>query len=289
MAMPVRRVLPVARRAAAGRRSVLTHLDPVAVVGILLSIALSIALDLSGAASGVESLLAGLMGTTISLLIDSIARAERRFHLRALVQGPPWLPTSVTSIAEGARAAVETYPGTPVAAEARRRCELLVAEMDQVRAGRIIRPGADSQDLFAGTRAVVSRLDAVTNVLPRASGELSWWRSGTGRDYWKTNLAALARGAEINRIFLFAAMTDELRSLLDEQRDAGVRVFLLERGPATTELHVNLAIWDSAQAWESRFGADGEIRENRFTVNHADLRRLRDAFGTCLSLARRLD
>ena len=66
----------------------MAHTDPVALIGITLSIALSVALDLTNAASGVESLLAGLMGITISLRVDSLARAERRFHLRTLLDGP---------------------------------------------------------------------------------------------------------------------------------------------------------------------------------------------------------
>jgi hypothetical protein len=34
------------------------------------------------------------MGTTVSLVLDSSARAERRFELRRLVQDAPWGITS---------------------------------------------------------------------------------------------------------------------------------------------------------------------------------------------------
>ena len=88
------------------------HTDPVALVGITLSITLSVVLDLSNAASGVESLLAGLMGITISLLVDSLARAERRFHLRTLLDGPPWLVRTTTELAGAMREAAEQH-GAP--------------------------------------------------------------------------------------------------------------------------------------------------------------------------------
>jgi hypothetical protein len=52
--------------------------DPVALVGIVMSVAMSLLLDVTDAASGVESLLAGLAGSTLSLVLDSLVRAERR-------------------------------------------------------------------------------------------------------------------------------------------------------------------------------------------------------------------
>jgi hypothetical protein len=53
------------------------YVDPVALIGISLSIVGSILLDLTNTATGVESFLAGLMGITISLVLDSTVRAER--------------------------------------------------------------------------------------------------------------------------------------------------------------------------------------------------------------------
>jgi hypothetical protein len=263
----------------------IAHTDPVAIIGIGLSVALSVALDLSGAASGVESLLAGLMGTTISLLVDSLARAERRFHLRTLMEGAPWLTSAISPIVEGTREAIENYPGTRVAVEARRRFDRIRADTEQLRAGRIVRPAGDYQDLVGATRSCTSRLDALTNVMPRASGELSWWTSDFGRHYWRVNLDAIARGVRITRIFAYVAMTEQLAELLDEQRTAGVRVGLLPWGTVDRSLHLNLTIWDGTASWEGRMSAHGEITENLFSVGDADLDRLVNAFETCENVA----
>lgn len=266
---------------ASGLVRLLAHTDPVALIGIALSISLSVTLDLTNAATGVESLLAGLMGITISLLVDSLARAERRFHLRTLLEGPPWLVHAVPPLVTAAREAVEAYPGSRVAEEARRRFERFRAETEQLRAGRIVRPGEDYEDLMAGLRDCVRFMDAVTHVMPRASGELSWWHSDIGRAYWAANVEALERGVRITRIFVHAGISDELSELVETQRRAGVRVGLLRWGTIRPDLHVNLTLWDGTSAWEPTMSAHGEISLNRFSVNPGDLERLRTAFAAC--------
>ncbi|MEH1169932.1 hypothetical protein V6V47_31585 [Micromonospora sp. CPCC 205539] len=261
------------------------HTDPVALIGITLAIALSVILDLTNAASGVESLLAGLMGITISLLVDSLARAERRFHLRTLLDGPPWLVRTTTELAGAMREAAEQHAGTRVAVEAQRRYEQFRMEAEQLADGRIVRRGDEDEDLVGATRSCVRRLDALTNVMPRVSGELSWWRSEIGRRYWETNRAALERGVQITRVFVYATLTDELSELVERQRQAGARVGLLPFGVVSPQLHVNLAVWDGSSCWEARMTAHGEIGENQFSVNRADVSRLTRIFDLCVNAA----
>ncbi|NES15013.1 MULTISPECIES: hypothetical protein [Micromonospora] len=268
-----------------GFARLVAHTDPVALIGITLSIFLSVTLDLTNAATGVESLLAGLMGITISLLVDSLARAERRFHLRTLLDGPPWLVRATPQLAAAIREAAERHAGTRVAVEAQHRYEEFRLEAEQLAAGRVIRRGDDDEDLVGATRDCARELLGLTNVMPRASGELSWWRGDVGRRYWEANVAALARGVRITRIFVFATLTDELTELVEKQRRAGVRVGLLPFGAVSTHLHVNLTIWDGSSCWEARMTAHGEISENQFSVNRADVDRLTRIFRLCADRA----
>ncbi|MGC4795495.1 hypothetical protein ACLQ3H_15380 [Micromonospora saelicesensis] len=269
----------------AGFVRLVAHTDPVALVGITLSITLSIVLDLSNAASGVESLLAGLMGITISLLVDSLARAERRFHLRTLLDGPPWLVRTTTELAGAIREAAEQHAGTRVAVEAQRRYEQFRLEAEQLADGRIIRRGDEDEDLVGATRACVRRLDGLTNVMPRVSGELSWWRSEIGRRYWEANVEALQRGVQITRVFVYATLTDDLSALVEKQRAAGARVGLLPLGVVSPHLHVNLTLWDGSSCWEAHMTAHGEIGENQFSVNRTDVARLTRVFDLCANAA----
>ncbi|MFE9959076.1 hypothetical protein [Micromonospora sp. NPDC005299] len=280
------------RRRARGRSGsaenlvrLVAHTDPVALVGITLSILLSVMLDLTNAATGVESLLAGLMGITISLVLDSLARAERRFHLRTLLDGPPWLVRATPQLAGALREAAERHAGTRVAAEAQRRFEEFRREAEQLAAGRIIRPGDDDEDLIGATRDCTRELVGLTNVMPRVSGELSWWRGDVGRRYWEANLAALALGVRITRIFTYATLSPELSELVETQRRAGVRVGLLPLGAVSPHLHINLAVWDGSSCWEAKMTAHGEISENEFSVHPADVERLTRAFRLCADIA----
>lgn len=271
--------------AADGFARLVAHTDPVALIGIALSVFLSVTLDLTGAATGVESLLAGLMGITISLLVDSLARAERRFHLRTLLDGPSWLVHTTPLLAGAVREAAEQHAGTRVATEARRRYEEFRLAAEQLAAGRIIRPGDDDEDLVGATGECTAQLVGLTNVMPRVSGELSWWQGEVGRRYWEANVAALARGVRITRIFIYATLSDELRDLVETQRRAGVRVGLLPHGAVSPQLHVNLAVWDSTSCWEARMTAHGEISEHQFSVNRSDVERLDRVFQLCAAAA----
>ncbi|BCJ61443.1 hypothetical protein [Micromonospora endophytica] len=266
---------------AVGITRLMAHTDPVALTGIALSIALSVTLDLTGAASGVESLLAGLMGITISLLVDSLARAERRFHLRTLLVGPPWLVRAVPEVATAAREAVERHRDTRIAAETQRRFERFQEDLGQLRQGRIIRPGTDYQDMLGATRDCVRELEALTNVLPR----LAWWGSDIGRRYWSENLAAVARGVRITRVFTYSDFSDELAELVARQRRAGVRVGLLRTEAVPADLHVNLIRWDGEACWTAGMSAHGEITENRFSVNASDVTRAGETFRSCVARA----
>ncbi len=272
-------------RSSGGMVRLLAHTDPVALTGIALSVLLSITLDLTNLATGVESLLAGLMGITISLLVDSLARGERRFQLRTLLEGPPWLAQATPPVVAALRTAAEAHAGTRVAAEARRRFEEFRQEAEQLAAGRISRPGDDDEDLLGATRDCVRRLDAVTNVVPRTGGELAWWRGEIGRRYWDANVAALARGVAVTRIFVYVNPSEELSRLVAEQRRAGVRVGLLQVGVVGPRWHGNLAVWDGTSCWEARMSPYGEVTEHIFSVCPPDVERLSRAFDRCAAAA----
>ncbi|MFI7077524.1 hypothetical protein ACIBO1_09535 [Micromonospora sp. NPDC049903] len=278
MAQPLRRVR---HGAPVGIARLMAHADPIALIGIALSVTLSVTLDLTGAASGVESLLAGLMGITISLLVDSLARAERRFQLRTLLVGPPWLVQATPEVVAAVREAVDRHPGSRVAEETQRRFARFQADLAQLRQGRIVRPGTDYQDMLAATRDCVREVQALTNVLPR----LAWWRSDIGRQYWTENQAALARGVRITRIFTYTDLTDEVMELVAAQRRAGVRVGLLPTVAVPADLHVNLIRWDGTACWTAGMSAHGVITENRYSVHPDDVARAGDTFAACAALA----
>jgi hypothetical protein len=256
---------------------VLFRRDPVALVGILISVVLSVALDVTNVASGVESLLAALGGTTLALVLDSLVRAERRFELRRVLDVAPWFGEAVRPLAESTRQIEQLYPRSLITTETRERFEQLHVELDGLTRGRIERDGTDYRYLIEPSSRARYRIDAVTNIVPE-SGRLAWWEDDIGRHYWRTNLDALARGVRIRRIFTYLDMTPELEQLIEEQRAAGVETMALPRATVSEALQMNLVIWDSVHAWEARLNARGAIVANIYTVNQHDVARLQAGF-----------
>jgi hypothetical protein len=272
------------RERGASRLGLMAYSDPIAMVGIGLSIVVSAVLDLTGLASGPESLLAALMGTTLSLVLDSIVRSERRFRLRGALEAAPWFSGKIFPIADRVTEIVREYPESLVVSEAIQKFEQLHDELDELRRGRIVRGRNDATYLMAAVGSCQTTMVAATNFVAHRPGEggLDWWASDIGLHYWQANIEAMRRGVRITRIFTYAEMTTELESLVSQQRDAGVRLGLLRRGLVDPALHLNFVVFDGAGAWEARMNAHGEIAANIFTVNAFDIGRIRSAFDLCV-------
>lgn len=254
------------------------RVDRIALAGIVLSVVLALALDVTGAASGVESLLAGLLGATVSLQLESIARAERRFELRRLVGGPAWLGEVMTSAADAAREIGRRYPGTVLEAEAQRRLRRAATGLAELTNGSLARDSGDYQDLFAGTRGCRETLDALTNV----AAEPQWWTGEVGRAYWRLHERALADGVRVRRVFIGHEPTEAVLAVMREQRDAGVEVHWARVAALPPAGHRNLAVWDARSAWRARMSPHGEIAGNVFVVDPEAVRELQRAFDLCL-------
>lgn len=260
----------------------ITHFDPLTLAGIVLSVALAVALDLTNAASPAESLLAGLLGTTITLVLDASARAERRFELRHLVRGRLWLGDALTSMAQLARDILDRYPGTEIEADARRRFERLSNELGELRRGRIIQARHDHDYLIAATEACRERIEAVTNIVD----EPTWWHSPIGQRYWQANVDALARGVNITRVFVCERLSADLVALAEMQRRSGVNVTVVDQRDVNPALHLNIVVWDRRRAWEGRMNARGDIVANVFVVNKVEVDRIHGIYRICAAANR---
>jgi hypothetical protein len=259
----------------------LLRLDPIVIVGIVISVALTVGVDMWGGASDAESLLAGLVGINITLALDGMVRAERRFHLRRHIESVEWLGSAIIPIMEHTKDIVERYPASPILVEAQQKFRELTTDLDNLRSGRIGRPGGDYEYLIGWANNCRTRLEAVTNILPGLAGSPDWWASEIGRRYWQANLMALNRGVLVSRVFIYAELTDGLRALAAAQSSAGVRVMLLARAAVDPAQHLNMAIFDNSTAWEARMNAHGEIVENLYYVADRDVERLRTVFRIC--------
>ncbi|GIE95564.1 hypothetical protein [Paractinoplanes rishiriensis] len=266
------------------RRGVGGYLNPIVLVGIGLSVGLGLVFDLTGAASGPESVLAGLLGVTITLVLDASWRAEERFELRTLMRSA--VRDEVRELAVIVREIEERQSAPEVTGELRRRVHDLNVGLLDLRDGRIVRPGSDMGPLLTATESCERSMEAVTNLLSSGTGGVTWWRSVPGRRYWAANLAALQRGVVITRVFICDEVDDDVRRLIDEQIAAGVDAVVLPRQEVHPELQVNLVLWDRRRAWKADMNAQGRILRHVVNADERAVRRLAEAFDSCLASAR---
>ena len=93
-----------------------------------------------------------------------------------------------------------------------------------------------------------------------------------GRRYWAAQLDALARGWEIQRIFIYDTWSGDLDSLAGEHKSAGVRVKrILTELPSG--LLVDVTTWGNTHVYEQRVRVEGTTTLDRFSVNEVDIRR----------------
>ena len=255
--------------------------DPVVVIGIVISVTISVVLLLTKVANGAESFIIALLGTSITLIINLTARSERQFALIKLVNSVEWLPSVFVSIAESTREVVQSFPREEAIREVRSAYERLEEELSELCRGRVRRPRGDYEYLFHGAETCRNEIRAVTNVLPHAAGNPGWWQSEIGRSYWRLNAEALARGVKIRRIFICDQVDRALAAVIGAQRKAGVDVGVVKRAGIDPSFHLNFAIWDDSSAWEARMNAHGEIIENLFYVSKNEVDRLVRTFKTC--------
>lgn len=259
------------------------HSDPIALIGIFLSVGLAVSLDVTGAADGVESLLAGLMGTVVALVLDASARAERRFRLHQMFSATHWLPGMAVGTATAISDIARSFPGSEVENEAQRKLRHLVEELDELRRGRVVRHRDDYEHLLLATERCQRSLDAVTNIVSQPE----WWLTNLAQRYWESNLEAIARGVRIRRIFICDELTPQVRAVLDRQLEAGVQVAVAPCRSLDPEDHLNYAVWDGTSAWEGRMNAQAQIVSNVFMVSTQDVGRFTQAFQRCWTSAGR--
>ncbi|GAA4725358.1 hypothetical protein APR04_001178 [Promicromonospora umidemergens] len=253
------------------------YLDPVLVAGVLFSVVVSVVLDVSGLATGAEPLIVGLVGTAITLVLESIVLAERRFRWRERFARAPELESRMEQVADWLIEVSERYPGSQVEAEAQRRVDRLLQDVEELASGRMRFPGSDYRLIVRATREAKSTMWAITN-LRTHTGEQAF----VGPKYWEENRRAVQRGVRVARVFAYDEMTDQTRDLVAQHEQAGIQVHTVRNDRVPSEASMSLVVWDDAVGWEAQLNADGEVVENRFTVRPDDVRRLVGLFRRCV-------
>lgn len=252
-----------------------------AVLGAVLSAVASVALAFTPWVGGVESLLIGLAGVTIGLLIEVLVRVAALSRDGALTSRTGAYAVQLRRLASLTGDVVEASPPKLVRRELTEQYDSLVNTLEGLRSGRIVsRDQAHLVDVAIGASrdmlGVTNAAEAVAG--PGTGTESLWWLTPPGRRYWDENVAALGRGVKIRRIFICDTLDPTLRALLDQQRDAGVQVRVVASASVEPAMHRNFLVADGEVAWEGRTNARGVQVEYVLSHDHHDIARLERTF-----------
>ncbi|GAB7050919.1 DUF6879 family protein [Catenuloplanes indicus] len=257
--------------------------ERLAAAGVAGSTALGVLLNLVDWAGPGEAIIVALLGSTLTFVVGAGLRAERRAETHDLVGAVPALRPELTRILALTAQISAQYRDRNAREELRRRCRRFVDELDGLSRGQLRTDAWDAGQLVSRTEQCRRRMQAVTNITAVGPG---WWTATLGRDYWRANTAAIARGVQITRVFIVADRTEPaFAALLAEQRAAGVRTLVLDHADAPRDLLVNMVIWDDNHAWQAEMNPFGGISGNIFHHDPGTVRRLRDLADACIERA----
>lgn len=227
---------------------------------------------------------AGLIGTTITLQVESLVRSHRTHEattrqqrLVAQMESTAWMP-ELLDHSLGAFNAIERTHGSGMPVElAREIFEDCRHRLEELRRGRYAGGEADESPRSAYYR-LTERLH--TGMLATSAGsDLDWWQDpAANRILWRLNEQALRRGVSIKRIFIYRTWTDELDAVAKTHQAAGVQVMRVAENQLPPTLRLNLVIWDAACAHEPQYNTAGDWITSTFTFAEQDLAVMLDRF-----------
>ncbi|WP_204354758.1 hypothetical protein [Mycolicibacterium llatzerense] len=257
-------------------------------IGPIIGAALMVMLTVSNFGSLPEQIIVSLLATILVNQFEIRYDGYQKSELESAIRRVPQMTPILVDIAERVSDLQRVYADSPLLTEALSRMERVFDEFGQLRDGIIVRGPADYQDLMKGARASARSLLAITNITGTAeAGNPTWWREGPGREYWDSNMKALARGVEVSRIFIYdSEISPGLNEVLNEQAKGGANIWTVPKSKLhDPSLLQNCAIFDEKIAWISDVNAYGEISKNILYVGQRRVRELREAYALCKSHA----
>lgn len=262
------------------------------VIGVTLSTVLGVFFYFKTDLTTAVATFAGLVGTTITLQIESLLQerqsresASRQQEFMRQIESTPWMPDLLNQAVDSYASIARTYGGTAtVLGLAYKAFEDCRTQLSELQRGRYITPDPDESP-NSPTHVLTDRLQHT--LLATSSGDdISWWLdSSLSRVYWQRNIEAMKRGVTIKRIFIYRDWTAEIESLVEAQHAAGVHIFRVAENRLPAALCLNIVLWDDVCALEPRHNSAGEWIASSFTFAAHELSLLHSRFALIESFA----
>lgn len=268
------------------------NLDPVLIVGTIISIGLAIVFYVRQDTAQALGTVAGLIGGVITLQVQTLLREKRRIehetrvgNMISAIEKIPWLPDLMEPMLRAAKHVEREFKDTPAEDACRAAFEECLGTLADLERGHFRAPYGDN-GLFLSLIENTQESMCVTSV---PTVDLTWWLEPVGRQYWQAQVDALQRGVEIRRVFIYHDWSDELDVLAREQVKAGVHVRRVHADRLPVAMRVITGVWDGSCGHELSYTAGGEAVHDSFTVSPPDLERLSRQFEMIERSAEELD
>ena len=258
-------------------------LDPIITIGIIVSIAMAIILVLVGQDS-VISILIGLVITTITLIIDVIARLKEseKNILQSSVLGislanDPGLLFSLQQIVKD-YLAVKNHRYKVFSLGATHALEECHNVMHGLVEGHMtVSPLSYFSFGRSGIDQTIDTMKTVQYANP------SYWRTKYGEKYFQSNLEAIKRGVKITRIWLQnQGSLDNYRDVIEAQEAAGIRVLVALLDEVPLELHGDYLIADDEMLVKLDLSLDGNSKAESIYIDPIEVQRAINSFDLLL-------
>lgn len=260
----------------------------VLLIGVALSTAVGIFFYVRTDLSTAMATFAGLVGTTITLQVESLLRERRasehvtrQQRLIGQIESIDWLPDLLDQALKAIDVIDHAYGGTMAVELTRQAFDRCITQLSDLQRGHYITTVADNTPMYTLTARVQRSLRA-TSV---DGTDLEWWLSPASRTYLRLQEEALQRHVSIQRIFIYRTWSDQLESLSRRLHDSGVRTLRVAQDELPPTLRRDLIIWDETCGYEIRTNAAGDPIDNTYTFAPQDLAVLIDRYDMIESCA----
>ncbi len=244
--------------------------DSFIIVGAIVSIALAFGLWFSGIDT-VESLMIGLLGLVLSVLLDILIRLQTgqwqlldTLGLLNSLHKHPHLSVKIRIIVNCYLELIERNKGDLFCDRSHIVLENTRITMQELAQGRLC--ATPEEQINLDTTLMKNAKQSVWStsyVSPEA-----WWKTPEGRKYWDENVSALRRGVKISRIFILPrGSSKELVDILEEQQNADVDVWVAQEKQIPPGLAEDYMIVDHKVVSTAELTREGRIRNPVFSID----------------------
>lgn len=248
-------------------------LDPVLLIGLLLSLFIPSTVWLLNVSSIETSTIFSFLGIIITLQIDQIFRLERNKYkgqkysqLMKDLESIPWLENNIFEMSSSVANIFSDKNKSHFFAQSKNHILMCKSIIQKIESGYLETPYDDVQPLIDS----VESTDKIMRAISVTAIDVDFWNSAEGEKLWKANEDALRR-ISIERIFVLTQLTPDIEAVIQRHHESGVDCYLVNEDKLRNSSIEDIIIFDEAMAYRAIVNAKGDPVKNSLSSNPIDI------------------